>query len=579
MHKRGLTLLCAAAAITLLAGCKSDGEIQSNPLADPAEVTIGERLFLDTRFAQFFATHYDGNVNHPLSQGDPTVDVFQKADGSLIRSPFAGQSINCRSCHAVDDVLDDPQGGMRAYADFASRSPVPPRPDGVTTTPRNAQPLVNATLYDPSCDPAFNPLCTTGRSLIRPNFVLHFDGEFATVEALVAGTLTGRDFAWLPSEHDQAVAHIAKVVCEDNGTGALAQEFGGVSYTDLLAAGTQAPPDLNLPNTPKYRLNLPQDCDGSPASNQRVLQVVSNLIGAYLRGLQFSRNLLSGLFNGSPYDAFLLANMLPQAPDVAAGQTPQQYTGQIRQSIKALAQPIYVGSEFGPFFEFHRQAKHFGPQELRGLKLFLSTKAEPGPGGSVGNCASCHSLPNFTDFDLHNTGINQLEYDGVHGDGAFMALAIPDAATRASDLPATPDHPNRSGRFRAPATSVDAGKTDLGAWNIVLNGDFPAPQPALTNLLCGNNAACGNNDNALLQKAIATFKTPGLRDLGHSDPYMHNGAFLSIEDAVRSYVTTSELARQGKLRNAAPKLLDIQLTPQDVLDISAFLRSLNEDYS
>ena len=42
---------------------------------------------------------------------------------------------------------------------------------------------------------------------------------------------------------------------------------------------------------------------------------------------------------------------------------------------------------------------------------------------------------------------------------------------------------------------------------------FPLPCPA---------------DSVLLDEAIARFKTPGLRDLGHSAPYMHNGQFDHI---------------------------------------------------
>ena len=36
---------------------------------DPAEVMLGERLFLETRFAQFFFAHCGGNVNTNLSRG------------------------------------------------------------------------------------------------------------------------------------------------------------------------------------------------------------------------------------------------------------------------------------------------------------------------------------------------------------------------------------------------------------------------------------------------------------------------------------------------------------------------------
>jgi hypothetical protein len=36
-----------------------------------AEVAIGERLFLETRFAQFFFANAGGDANAPLSAGDP----------------------------------------------------------------------------------------------------------------------------------------------------------------------------------------------------------------------------------------------------------------------------------------------------------------------------------------------------------------------------------------------------------------------------------------------------------------------------------------------------------------------------
>jgi hypothetical protein len=85
---------------------------------DPPEVTIGERLFLETRFAQYFATHLSGNsVNQPLTQGDPTVDYVQMAGGKVL-GPFAGKSMNCRSCHFVDELGDADGGGNRTYADL-----------------------------------------------------------------------------------------------------------------------------------------------------------------------------------------------------------------------------------------------------------------------------------------------------------------------------------------------------------------------------------------------------------------------------------------------------------------------------
>ena len=162
--------------------------------ADPAEVAVGERLFLETRFAQFFAAH-SADVNASLPAGDPVVDRVVTTEGS-VPGPFAGQAVNCRSCHLVDDVRGVAGAGSRAYADFARRSPVPARDDGQLTAVRNAPSLVNATLPRAG------------------GVLLHFDGEFPTTADLVRATLTGRNLGWLPAEHAQAVAHVARVIRE-----------------------------------------------------------------------------------------------------------------------------------------------------------------------------------------------------------------------------------------------------------------------------------------------------------------------------------------------------------------------------
>ena len=39
-----------------------------------AEVLLGDRLFFETRFAQYFFAHSPGDVNTPLEEGDRLVD-------------------------------------------------------------------------------------------------------------------------------------------------------------------------------------------------------------------------------------------------------------------------------------------------------------------------------------------------------------------------------------------------------------------------------------------------------------------------------------------------------------------------
>ena len=148
-----------------------------------AEQAVGERLFVETRFAQSFKAFLDagGNVN-ALNIVDPVVNTVETTGAPIDPGPFKGMSMNCRTCHIVDDVLKSPGGGMRTYADFTRRSPIPARADGKTHIPRNSPALVNSTLA-------------------RPGGVLfHLDTEFNSMEDLVTATFTGRNFGWLPGE-------------------------------------------------------------------------------------------------------------------------------------------------------------------------------------------------------------------------------------------------------------------------------------------------------------------------------------------------------------------------------------------
>ena len=259
---------------------------QAPPEGDPADVTIGERLFLETRFAQFFAASGVG-VNDSLLSGDPVVDTVQTL-GAPFAGPFAGRSINCRSCHFVDELVDEPTGGMRTYSDFARRSPISDRADGLSTTPRNSPPLVNASLDRDA------------------GLLLHFDGEFVTMADLVKSTLTGRNFGWKATESNAAIAHLARVIRQDDGQGDLAQEFGGLSYTVVLTGK-----DPSIPA--EFKLAKQFRVDVAHASNAQILDAVADLIASYTEHLEFSTD-EDGNFNLSPYDVFLDVNGLPRQP-------------------------------------------------------------------------------------------------------------------------------------------------------------------------------------------------------------------------------------------------------------------------
>jgi cytochrome c peroxidase len=73
-----------------------------------------------------------------------------------------------------------------------------------------------------------------------------------------------------------------------------------------------------------------------------------------------------------------------------------------------------------------------------------------------------------------------------------------------------------------------------------------------------------------LAKADHAFKTPGLRELGRSAPYMHDGSLATLEDVVRHYETG--IVPRDTLSSDLPH--GLKLTDKERGDLVAFLRSL-----
>jgi hypothetical protein len=545
------TLIAAVSGVVI--GCGS-GQAPAFPTesdSTPAADSIGERLFLDTRFSEFFATHMTG-VNDPLPQGDPVVSTVQDGQYTL-PGPFAGQSINCRSCHFVTEFQGVAHAGNRTYADFTTRSPIPRIINGFDHTPRNAMQMVGS--LQPHSGPQF----------------LHFDGEFASPEQLVEGTLTGRNFGWEPTQQAQAIAHIAVIIRGDDGSSQLAQDrTSGLSYGTLfLGTDSRIPSDLLLPSS--------QRIDVTTATDQQILDEVALCISTYMHDLLFKQDEF-GRYIGSPYDNFLRVNHLPVQP--LAGETRAHYNQRLLAQVNALTNPIYITPSDGSF-KYHNQDWKFGSQELAGLRIFLTIgSANGGDDQHAGNCAACHQAPDFTDFKFHNNGVSQDEYDTIWGQGAFAALHIPSLAERTADfdayMPASPAHPNATEPFRRAASASNLNYADLGLWNIYQNPDSPLPQANIKSVICTEGVDCSTDGGLAL--TIARFKTPTLRDLEDSAPYFHNGSRATFTAVINFYISSSSLAHQGLLRNAPPEFANMHLSQDDVAALAAFLQSLTEDY-
>ncbi len=250
----------------------------------------------------------------------------------------------------------------------------------------------------------------------------------------------------------------------------------------------------------------------------------------YMRDLHSSRT--------SPYDIFVKINGLETGP--AKGEDAKAYSRRHLEKINSLQVAGKLKFPGG-----------FNRRELEGLKIFFRVEGE----NRVGNCAVCHTPPLFTDNSFHNTGVTQAEYDTIHGLGAFAELEIPNASQAkrpSADLRTTP-------------IGDSAAYADLGHWNFVDLKNSPLRHE-------------GESDDALLTRMIGAFKTPTLRNLRFTNPYLHNGRANEVADAVRADVTASRLAQKGQLRSGDSEMSGMKIEEGDVAPLAAFLNALNEDY-
>jgi len=73
-------------------------------------------------------------------------------------------------------------------------------------------------------------------------------------------------------------------------------------------------------------------------------------------------------------------------------------------------------------------------------------------------------------------------------------------------------------------------------------------------------------------KSQHAFKTPGLREITHRAPYMHNGSMKTLEQVIEHY-DSAGIERPSRSELIKP----LKLTAQEKSDLVAFLRTLNSD--
>jgi len=155
-------------------------------------------------------------------------------------------------------------------------------------------------------------------------------------------------------------------------------------------------------------------------------------------------------------------------------------------------------------------------EEIRGLSLFLRK----------GNCVSCHNGPLLTDRGFHNLGVPEPRkgYDAGRQTGAPLVL---------------------NSEFNCDGPYSDAEECPELRY---LNPQFPDFQ--------------------------AAFKTPSLRSVAETAPYMHHGEMATLEAVVDFY---SELPGQPPAGHRELILKPLGLSDSEKADLVTFLKSLTGD--
>ena len=159
-------------------------------------------------------------------------------------------------------------------------------------------------------------------------------------------------------------------------------------------------------------------------------------------------------------------------------------------------------------------AQEISPAAQRGLRDFIGRA----------QCVNCHNGPLFTDRGFHNLG-----------------------------LPRIPGQ-----------TGVDVGRS-LGAQSVKAD-DFRCGSVFSDTQRCEELRFL----NPRFEDFLGAFKTPTLRNVARTAPYMHNGQFATLNDVLAFYRTLPEAAQVGH-RELVLTLLDPAVSQTDLL---AFLETL-----
>jgi cytochrome c peroxidase len=184
------------------------------------------------------------------------------------------------------------------------------------------------------------------------------------------------------------------------------------------------------------------------------------------------------------------------------------------------------------------------PAAERGLKLFVGRAS----------CIDCHGTPFFSDNSFHNIGVPQQGVSVPTEGDCTKGNARCDCVTEGSTTCMPWGAYFGLGRLRD-----SKGFRRDGAFS-------DNPEPAKVTYAAQYNPT---PEDLLRQKGA--WRTPSLRDVAVTPPYMHNGFYKTLEDVIWHYDEGGSSTVVGR---KAVELRPLYLTPRDRADLVEFLKTL-----
>jgi cytochrome c peroxidase len=227
---------------------------------------------------------------------------------------------------------------------------------------------------------------------------------------------------------------------------------------------------------------------------------------------------------------------------------------------------ISKDSPFDKWADAGFQTGTLGPSAERGARLFVGKAA----------CNQCHTGPRFTDDDFHMIGVPQLGTYVPRTDectaGGYCDCVTDDRFQPQNCLPIGARDGLRklqANKFRR--DSVWSDDADCAAHNTAHNDPtYAADHPDEC------DGRIKYYSLALTDALRGAWRTPSLRDVALTAPYMHNGMYADLSAVMEHYNKGGKIDAMGGevIGTIDTKIKELDLTDQEEQDLVAFLQTL-----